>query len=158
MCHDKFGLRNSELFDPFDLFDVRDFGKVSRPSDLSRINSASSPASLSLYRLICASISFILTRPSFFKYKCTRGYGQLAHCSTGSACVSLYPLPCALQCLCEFSGLTPLGSAKCMRMCRRISVSASNWGVWGVCELIRGVRLLTEISVRNYKHGDFREK
>uniref|UniRef100_H0VZ55 Vav guanine nucleotide exchange factor 2 n=1 Tax=Cavia porcellus TaxID=10141 RepID=H0VZ55_CAVPO len=27
-CHDKFGLRNSELFDPFDLFDVRDFGKV----------------------------------------------------------------------------------------------------------------------------------
>ena len=29
MCHDKFGLRNSELFDPFDLFDVRDFGKVS---------------------------------------------------------------------------------------------------------------------------------
>ena len=30
VCHDKFGLRNSELFDPFDLFDVRDFGKVSR--------------------------------------------------------------------------------------------------------------------------------
>ncbi|KAK5851771.1 hypothetical protein PBY51_023298 [Eleginops maclovinus] len=29
VCHDKFGLRNSELFDPFDLFDVRDFGKVS---------------------------------------------------------------------------------------------------------------------------------
>uniref|UniRef100_A0A3Q2ZD97 Vav guanine nucleotide exchange factor 2 n=1 Tax=Hippocampus comes TaxID=109280 RepID=A0A3Q2ZD97_HIPCM len=29
ICHDKFGLRNSELFDPFDLFDVRDFGKVS---------------------------------------------------------------------------------------------------------------------------------
>lgn len=28
MCHDKFGLRNSDLFDPFDLFDVRDFGKV----------------------------------------------------------------------------------------------------------------------------------
>uniref|UniRef100_A0A672KM32 Vav guanine nucleotide exchange factor 2 n=1 Tax=Sinocyclocheilus grahami TaxID=75366 RepID=A0A672KM32_SINGR len=27
VCHDKFGLRNSELFDPFDLFDVRDFGK-----------------------------------------------------------------------------------------------------------------------------------
>uniref|UniRef100_A0A672KGX4 Vav guanine nucleotide exchange factor 2 n=1 Tax=Sinocyclocheilus grahami TaxID=75366 RepID=A0A672KGX4_SINGR len=27
LCHDKFGLRNSELFDPFDLFDVRDFGK-----------------------------------------------------------------------------------------------------------------------------------
>uniref|UniRef100_A0A8C8AZV9 Vav guanine nucleotide exchange factor 2 n=1 Tax=Otus sunia TaxID=257818 RepID=A0A8C8AZV9_9STRI len=26
--HDKFGLRNSDLFDPFDLFDVRDFGKV----------------------------------------------------------------------------------------------------------------------------------
>lgn len=31
VCHDKFGLRNSELFDPFDLFDVRDFGKVSGP-------------------------------------------------------------------------------------------------------------------------------
>lgn len=31
VCHDKFGLRNSELFDPFDLFDVRDFGKVSAP-------------------------------------------------------------------------------------------------------------------------------
>uniref|UniRef100_A0A672IWW0 Vav 2 guanine nucleotide exchange factor n=1 Tax=Salarias fasciatus TaxID=181472 RepID=A0A672IWW0_SALFA len=31
VCHDKFGLRNSELFDPFDLFDVRDFGKVSQP-------------------------------------------------------------------------------------------------------------------------------
>uniref|UniRef100_A0AAV2IXI6 Calponin-homology (CH) domain-containing protein n=1 Tax=Knipowitschia caucasica TaxID=637954 RepID=A0AAV2IXI6_KNICA len=30
VCHDKFGLRNSELFDPFDLFDVRDFGKVSQ--------------------------------------------------------------------------------------------------------------------------------
>lgn len=29
VCHDKFGLRNSDLFDPFDLFDVRDFGKVS---------------------------------------------------------------------------------------------------------------------------------
>nr|XP_056716946.1 guanine nucleotide exchange factor VAV2 [Euleptes europaea] len=28
VCHDKFGFRNSELFDPFDLFDVRDFGKV----------------------------------------------------------------------------------------------------------------------------------
>ncbi|KAI6050007.1 VAV2 [Marmota monax] len=28
VCHDKFGLRSSELFDPFDLFDVRDFGKV----------------------------------------------------------------------------------------------------------------------------------
>ncbi|TKS84223.1 Guanine nucleotide exchange factor VAV2 [Collichthys lucidus] len=28
VCHDKFGLRNSELFDPFDLFDVRDFGKI----------------------------------------------------------------------------------------------------------------------------------
>eukprot|EP00064_Thunnus_orientalis_P002054 superscaffoldBa00000142_g2060 len=28
VCHDKFGLRNSELFDPFDLFDVRDFGKL----------------------------------------------------------------------------------------------------------------------------------
>lgn len=28
VCHEKFGLRNSELFDPFDLFDVRDFGKV----------------------------------------------------------------------------------------------------------------------------------
>ncbi|CAB1424866.1 unnamed protein product [Pleuronectes platessa] len=27
VCHDKFGLRHSELFDPFDLFDVRDFGK-----------------------------------------------------------------------------------------------------------------------------------
>ncbi|KAM9324248.1 LOW QUALITY PROTEIN: guanine nucleotide exchange factor VAV2 [Gastrophryne carolinensis] len=28
VCHDKFGLRNSDLFDPFDLFDVRDFGRV----------------------------------------------------------------------------------------------------------------------------------
>uniref|UniRef100_A0A7N9B1Z8 Vav guanine nucleotide exchange factor 2 n=1 Tax=Mastacembelus armatus TaxID=205130 RepID=A0A7N9B1Z8_9TELE len=28
VCHDKFGLRNSELFEPFDLFDVRDFGKL----------------------------------------------------------------------------------------------------------------------------------
>uniref|UniRef100_A0A8C5BZW5 Vav 2 guanine nucleotide exchange factor n=1 Tax=Gadus morhua TaxID=8049 RepID=A0A8C5BZW5_GADMO len=36
VCHDKFGLRNSELFDPFDLFDVRDFGKVI--SSLSRIS------------------------------------------------------------------------------------------------------------------------
>uniref|UniRef100_A0A8C9VNL0 Vav guanine nucleotide exchange factor 2 n=1 Tax=Scleropages formosus TaxID=113540 RepID=A0A8C9VNL0_SCLFO len=36
VCHDKFGLRNSELFDPFDLFDVRDFGKVI--SCLSRIS------------------------------------------------------------------------------------------------------------------------
>ncbi|KAM9820600.1 guanine nucleotide exchange factor VAV2 isoform 2-T2 [Neosynchiropus ocellatus] len=36
VCHDKFGLRNSELFDPFDLFDVRDFGKVI--STLSRIS------------------------------------------------------------------------------------------------------------------------
>uniref|UniRef100_A0A3B5L801 Uncharacterized protein n=1 Tax=Xiphophorus couchianus TaxID=32473 RepID=A0A3B5L801_9TELE len=36
LCHDKFGLRNSELFDPFDLFDVRDFGKVI--SALSRIS------------------------------------------------------------------------------------------------------------------------
>ncbi|XP_015222470.1 guanine nucleotide exchange factor VAV2 isoform X2 [Lepisosteus oculatus] len=36
VCHDKFGLRNSDLFDPFDLFDVRDFGKVI--SALSRIS------------------------------------------------------------------------------------------------------------------------
>ncbi|XP_034048698.1 guanine nucleotide exchange factor VAV2 isoform X11 [Thalassophryne amazonica] len=36
VCHDKFGLRNSELFDPYDLFDVRDFGKVI--SALSRIS------------------------------------------------------------------------------------------------------------------------
>ncbi|XP_058613374.1 guanine nucleotide exchange factor VAV2 isoform X4 [Onychostoma macrolepis] len=36
VCHDKFGLRNSELFEPFDLFDVRDFGKVI--SALSRIS------------------------------------------------------------------------------------------------------------------------
>ncbi|KAM9793868.1 guanine nucleotide exchange factor VAV2 isoform X4 [Syngnathus typhle] len=36
ICHDKFALRNSELFDPFDLFDVRDFGKVI--STLSRIS------------------------------------------------------------------------------------------------------------------------
>ncbi|KAM8934308.1 guanine nucleotide exchange factor VAV2 [Pelodytes ibericus] len=28
VCHDKFMLRNCDLFDPFDLFDVRDFGKV----------------------------------------------------------------------------------------------------------------------------------
>uniref|UniRef100_A0A8C5R8Q9 Vav guanine nucleotide exchange factor 2 n=1 Tax=Leptobrachium leishanense TaxID=445787 RepID=A0A8C5R8Q9_9ANUR len=28
VCHDKFGLRHTDLFDPFDLFDVRDFGKV----------------------------------------------------------------------------------------------------------------------------------
>ncbi|XP_035235962.1 guanine nucleotide exchange factor VAV2-like isoform X4 [Anguilla anguilla] len=36
VCHDKLGLRNSELFDPFDLFDVRDFGKVI--SSLSRLS------------------------------------------------------------------------------------------------------------------------
>ncbi|XP_067825546.1 guanine nucleotide exchange factor VAV2-like [Heptranchias perlo] len=36
VCHDKFGLRSSELFDPFDLFDVRDFGKVI--SAISRIS------------------------------------------------------------------------------------------------------------------------
>ncbi|KAJ8379787.1 hypothetical protein SKAU_G00005650 [Synaphobranchus kaupii] len=36
VCHDTLGLRNSELFDPFDLFDVRDFGKVI--SSLSRIS------------------------------------------------------------------------------------------------------------------------
>lgn len=36
VCHDKFGLRNSELFDPFDLFDVRDFGKVSALSSRVR--------------------------------------------------------------------------------------------------------------------------
>lgn len=35
MCHDKFGLRNSDLFDPFDLFDVRDFGKVRVTPELS---------------------------------------------------------------------------------------------------------------------------
>ncbi|XP_075690713.1 guanine nucleotide exchange factor VAV2 isoform X5 [Rhinoderma darwinii] len=36
VCHDKFGLRNCDLFDPFDLFDVRDFGKVI--STLSKIS------------------------------------------------------------------------------------------------------------------------
>lgn len=36
VCHDKFGLRNSELFDPFDLFDVRDFGKVRPTSSWGR--------------------------------------------------------------------------------------------------------------------------
>ncbi|XP_054988961.1 guanine nucleotide exchange factor VAV2 isoform X4 [Sorex araneus] len=34
--HDVFGLRSSDLFDPFDLFDVRDFGKVI--SALSRLS------------------------------------------------------------------------------------------------------------------------
>ncbi|KAH1179319.1 hypothetical protein KIL84_021902 [Mauremys mutica] len=34
VCHDKFGLRNSELFDPFDLFDVRDFGKGASEFDV----------------------------------------------------------------------------------------------------------------------------
>ncbi|KAJ8285639.1 hypothetical protein GJAV_G00029190 [Gymnothorax javanicus] len=36
VCHDKLGLKNSELFDPFDLFDVRDFGRVI--SSLSRLS------------------------------------------------------------------------------------------------------------------------
>ncbi|XP_040261945.1 guanine nucleotide exchange factor VAV2 isoform X2 [Bufo bufo] len=36
VCHDKFGLRSCDLFDPFDLFDVRDFGKVI--SALSKIS------------------------------------------------------------------------------------------------------------------------
>ncbi|XP_075435050.1 guanine nucleotide exchange factor VAV2 isoform X2 [Ascaphus truei] len=36
VCHDKFALRNCDLFDPFDLFDVRDFGKVI--SALSKIS------------------------------------------------------------------------------------------------------------------------
>jgi len=27
-CQDVFGLKESELFDPYDLFDIRDFGKV----------------------------------------------------------------------------------------------------------------------------------
>lgn len=31
-CHCKFHLRKSDLFEAFDLFDVRDFGKVKRPS------------------------------------------------------------------------------------------------------------------------------
>ncbi|KAI1900595.1 hypothetical protein AGOR_G00051540 [Albula goreensis] len=40
-CHDKFDLRNSDLFDPYDLFDVRDFGKViSSLSKLSHHNVA----------------------------------------------------------------------------------------------------------------------
>uniref|UniRef100_A0A4W6BVH3 Vav guanine nucleotide exchange factor 2 n=1 Tax=Lates calcarifer TaxID=8187 RepID=A0A4W6BVH3_LATCA len=47
VCHDKFGLRNSELFDPFDLFDVRDFGKYFVPS-----------------LTLCASVCvYICTRP-----------------------------------------------------------------------------------------------
>uniref|UniRef100_A0A665V7Q4 Vav 2 guanine nucleotide exchange factor n=1 Tax=Echeneis naucrates TaxID=173247 RepID=A0A665V7Q4_ECHNA len=37
VCHDKFGLRNCELFDPFDLFDVRDFGKCSVASLTLRV-------------------------------------------------------------------------------------------------------------------------
>uniref|UniRef100_A0A674JDN4 Vav guanine nucleotide exchange factor 1 n=1 Tax=Terrapene triunguis TaxID=2587831 RepID=A0A674JDN4_9SAUR len=32
-CCDKFGLRKNELFEVFDLFDVRDFGKVTKGSD-----------------------------------------------------------------------------------------------------------------------------
>lgn len=36
VCHDVFGLRSCDLFDPFDLFDVRDFGKVI--STLSRLS------------------------------------------------------------------------------------------------------------------------
>jgi len=27
-CRDVFGLQEPELFDPYDLFDIRDFGKV----------------------------------------------------------------------------------------------------------------------------------
>lgn len=46
VCHDKFGLRNSELFDPFDLFDVRDFGKVSWPLHVM--------VDLSVYKALCA--------------------------------------------------------------------------------------------------------
>lgn len=40
VCHDKFGLRNSELFDPFDLFDVRDFGKVRPTSSCAGVSGA----------------------------------------------------------------------------------------------------------------------
>ncbi|XP_016410265.1 guanine nucleotide exchange factor VAV2-like [Sinocyclocheilus rhinocerous] len=43
VCHDKFGLRNSELFDPFDLFDVRDFGKVFQTDGSSPHLSLNSP-------------------------------------------------------------------------------------------------------------------
>ncbi|CAO2598188.1 Guanine nucleotide exchange factor VAV2 [Lemmus lemmus] len=43
VCHDKFGLRNSELFDPFDLFDVRDFGKGCRDPLFSLLPSLRRP-------------------------------------------------------------------------------------------------------------------
>ena len=29
-CKNLFGLRDMDMFDPYDLFDVKDFGKVSR--------------------------------------------------------------------------------------------------------------------------------
>ncbi|KAG7454189.1 guanine nucleotide exchange factor VAV2-like, partial [Solea senegalensis] len=50
VCHDKFGLRNSELFDPFDLFDVRDFGKVSVRLTLCRHRC------LCLFQGVCSSV------------------------------------------------------------------------------------------------------
>ena len=53
VCHDKFGLRNSELFDPFDLFDVRDFGKVSR---LTSDPPLPSPPTRSAVRVVCCSV------------------------------------------------------------------------------------------------------
>ncbi|GAA6099469.1 guanine nucleotide exchange factor VAV2-like [Tachysurus ichikawai] len=43
VCHDKFGLRNSELFDPFELFDVRDFGKGTSSETLTDIQLRNDP-------------------------------------------------------------------------------------------------------------------
>lgn len=34
-CGDVFGMKKSELFEAFDLFDVRDFGKVRREAEAS---------------------------------------------------------------------------------------------------------------------------
>src|SRR4029434_5829393 len=53
-CQERFGLKKSELFEAFDLFDVRDFGKVRNNS--STQSACLSFVCLSVYLSICLSI------------------------------------------------------------------------------------------------------
>ncbi|TMS08529.1 Guanine nucleotide exchange factor VAV2, partial [Larimichthys crocea] len=89
VCHDKFGLRNSELFDPFDLFDVRDFGKVI--SALSRISHHSiaqikgiSLCTIALFELVCFEWLLIETVGDICNESTIKIYGSKQVQQTGA--------------------------------------------------------------------------
>jgi len=64
-CKDVFGLKEPELFDPFDLFDIRDFGKVYR---------------LFICLFVCLLLQFIIMMKSVTDFICEAAVRDVCVC------------------------------------------------------------------------------